>query len=109
MIWQDIEIEYKGKKAVVKPTIEFLNYLEKSNYSIYNVVERLVKQTLPLSWAMQIISDTLEFGGIRGVKPEDVIEELGGLNAETIGMVTKIVTACLPQPKEPVKTDVKKK
>jgi hypothetical protein len=107
MIWQNIEIEYKGKKAVVKPTIEFLNHLERSNYSIYNVVERLVKQTLPLSWAMQVISDTLTYGGIK-VSAEEVIEELGGLNSETIGIVTKIVTACLPQPKEIVK-DVKKK
>jgi hypothetical protein len=109
MIWQNIEIEYKGEKAVVKPTIEFLNYLERGNYSIYNVVDRLVKQTLPLSWAIQIISDTLEFAGLRA-KPEEVIEELGGLNTQTIGMVTKIVTACLPQPKEPI-TDknVKKK
>ncbi|MDR2790220.1 MAG: hypothetical protein LBB59_04530 [Campylobacteraceae bacterium] len=107
MIWQNIEIEYKGEKAVIKPTIEFLNYLERNNYSIYNVVERLVKQTLPLSWAVQVISDTLTYGGIK-VSAEEVIEELGGLNAKTIGIVTKIVTACLPQPKEPVK-DVKKK
>jgi hypothetical protein len=111
MIWQEIEIEYKGKKVKVKPTIEFLNYIERRNYSIANVLERLIKQSLPSSWAVQLISDTLTYGGVK-VTPEEVLEESGGFGVEVINMVTKIATCCLPQPQTPVKNaeqELKKK
>ncbi len=96
MIWKDIEAHFDGKSIRVKPTIEFMNYIEKRNYSIANVLTRLVSDTVPISWVSCLVADTFTYAGYK-ITPEEVMEKSGGINAELITIAAKIVASCLPQ------------
>lgn len=109
-IWRDIEIQFKGETYTVRPTMAFVNYLErKEGCSLSKLLIRMHQQDLPSGIACEVIASTLTFAGCK-TTAEEVYEETGGIGADLVLLTSTIVTSCLPQSKSAqASTGAKKK
>lgn len=101
-IWNDIEIEWQGETYTVKPTIEFINYLESGEgRSLSQLLIRLGNRDLPSTIACELIAKTLTFAGAEKITTADVFMETGGaIGTQGVNLASTIILACLPTPKE---------
>jgi hypothetical protein len=99
-IWHEIEIEWDGEVYTIKPTLDFINHLErKPGSSLSQFFIRAGSQDLPSGRACELVADALTWAGADRVTAEDVYAETAGFGgAVTIAM--QILAACMPQPKE---------
>ena len=110
-IWNDIEIDWKGETYTLRPSIEFINYLEQGpGNSISMLYGRASQGDLPTGKGCEVIAKCLRYTGakkVADVTPEDVLEETAGVGVDFITLVCSILLACMPEPKK--KTPLKKK
>lgn len=109
-IWNDIEITWDDEAYTVRPSMEFINYLEADDgCSLSKMYVRLSKQDLPSGQACQLIAKTLRYAGA-DVTAEDVFMETnGGIGVDAITLASQILVGCMPAPKNPPKSTAKKK
>lgn len=110
-IWNDIEIDFKGKTFKVRPTLEFINHLEQGpGNSISMLYGRAAQGDLPSGKGCEVIAKTLAYAGAKDVTVEDVFEETAGVGVDFVQLVATILLACMPEPKnKPVTPTGKKK
>lgn len=110
-IWNDIEIEFKGKTYTVRPSLSFINRIEQGpGNSITMLYHRLTQGDLPTGKAVELVHAVLmEADPDLRVTVDDVFEETGGIGVEIMGLVQTILLACLPTPKETAATRQAKK
>lgn len=100
-IWNEIVLEWEGETFNVRPSINFLNHLEQdSGASLSAMLVRLGKGDLPTGRACQLIARTLTFAGCKGVTPESVFSETGGIGANIIMAAQTILLGCMPAPQD---------
>ena len=98
-IWKDIEINWQGEAHIVRPSIDFLNYIEqRDGMSLSKMLVRLINNDLPSGAACQLIAQTLKYAGC-DVTAEQVFAETGGIGETAVTLAGEIITACLPAPK----------
>jgi len=103
-IWNDIEIEYKGKTYKVRPTMNFINQVEQGpGNSITMLYHRVTQGDMPTGKACEVIALVINFADPDRKTPvdaEDVLEETGGIGIDIMKILQTILLACLPTPKE---------
>lgn len=98
-IWNEIELQWQGETYTVRPSLEFLNYIEqRDGMSLSKLLVRLINNDLPSGTACQLIAQTLKYAGC-DVTAEQVFAETGGIGESAVKMAGEIITACLPAPK----------
>ena len=98
-IWDDIVITWEGQEYTVRPTIEFINSLERgAGRSLSKLLIRLYDSDLPSGIASEIIAKTLNAGGLK-ITTEEIFLATSGLGEEVVTMVATIINACLPNRK----------
>lgn len=104
-IWKQIEIEYQGETYTVRPTLDFINHLEQTQgNSLSMLFYRASKGDLPSGSACEIIARTINYADPEmGITAEDVFFETGGVGVTLVQLVMAIITACMPEPKNPAK------
>lgn len=110
-IWNDIEIEFKGKTYRVRPSLSFINRIEQGpGNSITMLYHRASQGDMPTGKACEIILLVLLTADPDAQYTiEDVFEETGGVGIEILQLVQTILLACLPTPKETAATRNAKK
>ena len=110
-IWNDIEIDFKGKTYRVRPSLNFINRLEQGpGNSITMLYHRASQGDLPTGKACEIILLVILAADPEAeFTIEDVFEETGGIGVGILGIVQQILLACLPTPKETAATRNAKK
>jgi hypothetical protein len=99
-IWRDIEIEWDGEPYTVRPSIEFINYLErKPGSSLSQFYIRAGSKDLPSGKACELIADTLKWAGCKKVTADDVFAATAGFG-DAVPLAMNILTACMPNPPE---------
>tara|TARA_R110000824_G_scaffold183072_1_gene364090 strand:+ start:3676 stop:4035 length:360 start_codon:yes stop_codon:yes gene_type:complete len=100
-IWNEIVLEWEGEEYTVRPSINFLNHLEQEGgTSLSAMLVRLGKGDLPTGRACQLIARTLTYAGCKGVTPETVFSETGGIGANIIMAAQTILLGCMPAPQD---------
>lgn len=108
-IWNDIELEWSGDTYTVRPTLEFINHLErKPGRSLSKMFQRMMDKDLPSGAACELIADTLNFAGADVTAEQVYAETSGALNADTPALAAMILIACMPAPKDTGATGKKK-
>jgi len=99
-IWNDIEIDFDGETYKVRPSIEFINFLESdAGCSLAQLYIRLSKGDMPSGRACEVIAKTLNFAGA-SVSVEDIfLKTGGGVGRDVTTLVQTILLACMPAPK----------
>lgn len=110
-IWNDIEIDFKGKTYTVRPSLQFINRIEQGpGNSITQLYHRLTQGDLPTGKAVELIHAVIvEADPDTKHTIEDVFEETGGIGVGIMSSVQTILLACLPTPKETAATRQAKK
>jgi hypothetical protein len=99
-IWRDIEIEWDGESYKVRPSMDFINYLErKKGSSLSQLFIRAGSQDLPSGKACELIADTLKWAGCKNVTTDDVFAATAGFG-DAVALAMNILTACMPNPPE---------
>ena len=98
-IWNDIELTWNGESYTVRPTMEYINYLEQGEgRSLAKLFTRLVNHDLPSSVACELIAKSLTWAGAKGVTTDDVYAATsGGINADAITMASAILVGVMPK------------
>lgn len=98
-IWSDIEIQFQGETYTVRPTMQFLNYIEQiEGCSLSKMLIRMTQQDLPSGLACELIARTLTYAG-RKTTGEEVFAETSGIGAEVVTLAGAIIVGCMPTPK----------
>ena len=99
-IWQNIEITWQGDEYNVRPDLDLINEIEsKAGASLTGLLIRLQSQDLPSGIACHVIACVLRKAGVQ-ITAAQVFAETGGFGAEAVGIVSAVVVACLPMPKD---------
>lgn len=105
-IWQNIELDWNKKTYTIKPTLDLINLLEqRSGCSLSALMIRMSNRDLPSGAAAEIVAKTLNYAGVKDgkkdvtVTPEDVFEAYGAIGLGITVAASKVLVACLPQPK----------
>lgn len=108
-IWSDIELTWQDETYTVRPTLDFINYLEQDDgCSLSKMFIRMTKQDLPSGLACKLIAKSLNYAGAK-VTAEEIYEETSGVGMEVITLAGTILMGCQPAPKNQPKTTAKKK
>ena len=100
-IWNDIEIEWEGETYTVRPTMDFINHLErKDGRSISKMYQRLMKRDLPSGAACELIADTINWAGGDAKSMDVFAATSGGVDATAVNLASSILIALMPAPKE---------
>ena len=100
-IWNDIEIEWDGETYTVRPTMEFINHLErKDGRSVSKMYQRLMAKDLPSGAACELIADTINWAGGDAKAGDVFAETMGGMDATAVNLAASILIALMPAPKE---------
>jgi hypothetical protein len=95
MIWQDINLEWKGEAYTVRPTLALIAAIEShKGCSLRSLIVRTAADDLPSAATCQVIATTLQAAGAK-VTPEEIFAEThGGINQWSIDTLLSIVAAC---------------
>ena len=100
-IWNDIEIEWEGETYTVRPTMDFINHLErKDGRSISKMYQRLMTRDLPSGAACELIADTITWAGGDAKVTDVFVATSGGVDATAVNLASSILIAIMPAPKE---------
>lgn len=100
-IWNDIEIEWDGETYTVRPTMEFINHLErKDGRSISKIYQRLMSKDLPSGAACELIADTITWAGGEAKADDVFAQTMGGMDSTAVNLAANILIALMPAPKE---------
>ena len=100
-IWNDIEIDWQGETYTVRPTMEFINHLErKDGRSVSKMYQRLMAKDLPSGAACELIADTITWAGGEAKPSEVFAETMGGMDATAVNLAANILIALMPAPKD---------
>lgn len=93
-IWNNIEITWEGESYTIRPTVEFVQFIEdEKGMSTGSLLLRAINHDLPLGRSCQLIAKTLNYKGVK-INAQDVYEKFNGLNADLVTMATNILSAC---------------
>lgn len=100
-IWNDIEIEWDGETYTVRPTMEFINHIErKDGHSISKTYQRLMAKDLPSGLACELIADTITWAGGEAKANDVFAQTMGGMDSTAVNLAANILIALMPAPKE---------
>lgn len=109
-IWNNIEIEWEGETYTVRPTMEFINHLErKDGRSISKMYQRLMTRDLPSGAACELIADTINWAGGEAKSMDVFAATSGGVDATAVNLASNILIALMPAPKETAPAPTTKK
>lgn len=109
-IWREIEIEWDGETYKVKPTLDFINHLErKDGRSLSKIYQRAVAGDLPSGVACEIIAETIGYAGGKVTAEEVFAGTTGGISIDAVRPCLDILAACMPAPRTVDSGDAKKK
>jgi len=97
-VFQELEIEWKGKTYRVKPTMQLINRIEQ-DVSLSRLAQRMYKGDVPASHIATVVGHLLRSAGV-DVKDEELyLEMMTGNNPDVIsGMCAAVVVAAFPSP-----------
>lgn len=111
-IFNDLVIEYKGKKHSIKPTFELINQIERPltsgglGISLAGLSGRSSRGEIPISEIARIMAYMLRGKGV-ALDDGDAYEAIL-TSGDLQGLITAITSAFFPVIREPAKSDKKK-
>jgi len=95
-VFKDIEIEWKGEKYRVRPSMELIFDLESvPGCSLIGFANRAASNDAPVSIAYEYVAKVLKHAGVKDITVESIFQDVGGIRVELVSMAMQIVSACL--------------
>lgn len=104
--YQVIELEWKGETRKLKPTVEFIAFLEEARgVSLLKAIQQIADQSLSITSCVKVVTAALNHVGFDAT-PQDVMEEYGTFQGSLVTRAIAIILACNYNP---VAGDLEKK